>query len=242
MKHFCYILSSACAMFWHNLLNRFIFASYIPRRTKIPPGCREDKTKRFNKYPVVVCACVYTCIRARVSGCIGSHRHRSTGRATRCTARLLKRFTAKMPLCKCLIINKIKYFLKFFLVVKERMPNFAIGNGGERPLSQSSLTYESNASRYGCCIRHSRQGDTPETTLYTIRQTLLVGLMRFCFHPLQVARAPGPSLLGMLYRSGSTPEATARFYVKRFNSLHYESNKQNRIRLRSYQEDIRRNV
>lgn len=39
-----------------------------------------------------------------------------------------------MPLCKCLIINEIKYFLKFFLVVKERMPNFAIGNGEERPL------------------------------------------------------------------------------------------------------------
>lgn len=60
MKHFCYILSSACAMFWHNLLKRFIFASCIPRKAKIPPGCRKPKTKRFNKYPVVVCACVHT--------------------------------------------------------------------------------------------------------------------------------------------------------------------------------------
>lgn len=64
MKHFCYILSSACAVFWHKLLNRFIFASWIPRGTKIPPGCREPKTKRFNKYPVVVCAYVHTCARA----------------------------------------------------------------------------------------------------------------------------------------------------------------------------------
>ena len=83
-------------MFWHNLLKRFIFTSWVLRNTKIPPGCREEKTKRFNKYPVVVCACVHT--RARMV-------------ATPTQAHgLLKRFTAKMPLCKYLIINEIKYF------------------------------------------------------------------------------------------------------------------------------------
>ena len=35
------------------------------------------------------------------------------------TSGLLKRFTAKIPLCKCLIINKIKYFFKFFCVLKK---------------------------------------------------------------------------------------------------------------------------
>ena len=109
MKHFCYILGSACAVFWHNILNRFIFASCIPRRTKTPPGCREPETKRFNKYPVVVRACVHTCARAHVS-------HRSTPNPV---TRLLKRFTAKMPLCNCLIFNEIKYFLKFFLHLKK---------------------------------------------------------------------------------------------------------------------------
>lgn len=32
---------------------------------------------------------------------------------------LLKRFTAKMPIYKCLIINEIKYFFKFFLQLKK---------------------------------------------------------------------------------------------------------------------------
>ena len=76
MKHFCYILSSACAMFWHNLLKRFIFAYLVRSNTKIPPGCREPKTKRFNKYMPCLRACVYTRARA-----YGSHRHRSTGRS-----------------------------------------------------------------------------------------------------------------------------------------------------------------
>lgn len=70
-----------------------------------------------------------------------------------------------MPLCKCLIINKIKYFLKFFLVVKERMPNFAIGNREEHPTRQSSLTYESIESRKAAYMT-GRQGETPETTLH----------------------------------------------------------------------------
>lgn len=68
MKHFCYILSSACAMFWHNLLKRFIFAYLVRSNTKIPPGCRESKTKRFNKYPVAVCACVHAYVHTRARG------------------------------------------------------------------------------------------------------------------------------------------------------------------------------
>lgn len=112
MKHFCYILGSACAVFWHNLLNRFIFASCIPRRTKILPVCREEKTKRFNKYPVVVRACVPACIRTHV-------RMVATGALPTQGHGLLKRFTAKMPLCNCLIFNKIKYFFKFFLQLKK---------------------------------------------------------------------------------------------------------------------------
>lgn len=34
---------------------------------------------------------------------------------------LLKRFTGKMPLCKYLIINEIKYFLKFFAIFLQLM-------------------------------------------------------------------------------------------------------------------------
>lgn len=164
------------------------------------------------------------CLRAYVHTCARAYgSHRSTPNPV---TRLLKRFTAKMPLCKCLIINKIKYFLKFFAIFfadKENGCNFAIGYR-KQPYPRL-FDIRKQRRPQGCCIGHSRQGDTPETTPHTIRRTLLLGLMRYCFHPLQVARGPGSSLLGILCRSGSTPEATARIYVKRFKSLHYESNK-----------------
>lgn len=72
MKHFCYIPGTACAVFWHNLLNRFIFSYLVRSNTNIPPGCREEKTKRFNKYPVVVCACVHTYARAWVGALVAT--------------------------------------------------------------------------------------------------------------------------------------------------------------------------
>lgn len=59
-----------------------------------------------------LCACIHA------RACVGALEATATGEpeATQIQGHgLLKRFTAKMPLCKCLIINKIKYFLKFFL-------------------------------------------------------------------------------------------------------------------------------
>lgn len=146
MKHFCYILRAVCA----NLLKRFIFAYMVRRNTKIPPGFPDTKIKRFNKYPVVVCACVHTCIRAHVR--MGPlHHHRSTGRATRTQAHgLLKRFTAKMPLCNCLTINEIKYFFKFFLQLKKisvTLPS-AIGKNTRR--RQEVLDIRKHRKPKGC--------------------------------------------------------------------------------------------
>ena len=53
-------------MFWHNLLKRFIFAYLVRSNTKIPTGCREAKTKRFNKY--LPCLHAYVHMRA----CVGA--------------------------------------------------------------------------------------------------------------------------------------------------------------------------
>ena len=58
------------------------------------------------------------CLRAYVRAWVGALVTTATGvqETTQIQGHgLLKRFTAKMPLCNCLIINKIKYFLKFFL-------------------------------------------------------------------------------------------------------------------------------
>ena len=100
-----------CSVLAQSIKSFYFCFLHFPENKELP-GCREEKTKRFNKYPVVVRACVPACIRAHV-------RMVATGALQTQGHGLLKRFTAKMPLCNCLIFNEIKYFLKFFLHLKK---------------------------------------------------------------------------------------------------------------------------